>query len=280
VTLITSVDGYACLQGDCIEIPLEDRVADLCFTSPPYEDARLYGDLGFRLKGMAWVEWAVPRFIECLRVTKGMVCWVVQGRTRGFEWSATPALFMAKLVEAGVTLRRPHIYHRSGIPGSGGPDDWRNDYEFVIRATHGGRLPWANNVASGKPCKFPVGGQMSYRTQDGQRRNQKTGKRLGEYRGVAVANPGDVLHLKVGGGLMGSSLAHETEAPFPESLVEPYVRCFCPPGGLVIDPMCGSGTTLAVAVRWKRNAFGMDVRESQVELSKRRILESSSAGYM
>ncbi len=72
---------------------------------------------------------------------------------------------------------------------------------------------------------------------------------------------------------MGNDLAHETEAPFPESLVEPYVRCFCPPTGLVLDPMCGSGTTLAVAKRWGRNALGMDVRESQVALSKRRILE-------
>ena len=92
MTLITSVDGYACLQGDCIEIPLEDRVADLCFTSPPYEDARTYAELAFKLKGILWVEWAVPRFLECLRVTKGMVCWVVQARTRAFHSSIRACL--------------------------------------------------------------------------------------------------------------------------------------------------------------------------------------------
>ena len=70
---------------------------------------------------------------------------------------------------------------------------------------------------------------------------------------------------------MGHSLAHENEAPFPESLVEPFVRCFCPPDGVVLDPFCGSGTTLAVALRLGRGAIGVDIRESQIELTKRRL---------
>ena len=41
--------------------------------------------------------------------------------------------------------------------------------------------------------------------------------------------------------------------------------------GLVIDPFAGSGTTLAVAVREGRRAIGCDIRQSQVDLSCRRI---------
>lgn len=72
---------------------------------------------------------------------------------------------------------------------------------------------------------------------------------------------------------MGSPLASLTEAPFPESLAEFFVRSFCPPGGVVLDPFCGSGTTLAVAEKCGREWVGMDIRESQIELSKRRIDE-------
>jgi site-specific DNA-methyltransferase (adenine-specific) len=70
---------------------------------------------------------------------------------------------------------------------------------------------------------------------------------------------------------MGDALAHENEAPFAERLVEFFVRSFCPPGGLVLDPMCGSGTSGAVALRHGRRFSGCDVRESQVRLTRQRL---------
>lgn len=86
-----------------------------------------------------------------------------------------------------------------------------------------------------------------------------------------LANPGNVIHLKVGGGQMGSKLCHENEAPFPEALAERFVAWFCPPDGTVIDPFAGSGTVLAVAEKLGRNSIGIDVRESQCELMHRRV---------
>ncbi len=70
---------------------------------------------------------------------------------------------------------------------------------------------------------------------------------------------------------IGDYRAHENEAPFPESLVEPFIKCFCPPGGTVLDPFCGSGTSGAVAIRLGRQFTGCDVRESQVGLSQKRV---------
>lgn len=280
----------------CREQP--DNSVDLVLCSPPYEAARTYG-IDFNLRGQEWVDWAVERFREHVRICRGLVAWVVEGQTRQFCWSATPALLMADLHRAGIKLRKPPIFHRVGIPGSGGPDWWRNDFEFVVCATKG-RLPWAEPTATGKPCKWAPGGEMSYRHADGQRINAQLSKR-NQYGGTgrtrerrtngerkhtkrtadgmrtqtyvvpALANPGNVIRCKVGGGVMGSPLAHENEAPFPESLVEPFVLSFCPPGGLVYDPFCGSGTTGAVALRHGRKFVGTDVRESQVELTRRRI---------
>jgi site-specific DNA-methyltransferase (adenine-specific) len=70
---------------------------------------------------------------------------------------------------------------------------------------------------------------------------------------------------------MGSPLAHENEAPFPEKLAEFFVKSFCPPEGIVLDPFCGSGTTLAVAKRLNRHYQGIDIRQSQVDLATRRL---------
>lgn len=271
--------------ADVLHLPLGDDEVDLVFTSPPYEDARTYG-IGYKLRGEEWVRWAVPAFEECLRVCRGLVAWVVQGRTRGFRWSAVPALLMADLHRRGVMLRSPPIFQRFGVPGSGGPDWWRSDYEFIVCATKRGRLPWSDNVATGHPPKWGVGGEMSNRQVNGLRTNVRWGGKKGrterlpdgtlknrDYNPPEIANPGNVIKLAVGGGQMGSPLAHETEAPFPEALAEPFIRCFCPPGGTVLDPMCGSGTTLAVAQRFGREAIGFDIRASQVELTQRRLAQ-------
>ena len=91
-----------------------------------------------------------------------------------------------------------------------------------------------------------------------------------------ITNPGNVIHGNVGKGHMGSDLAHETEAPFPEWIAEFFVRSFCPPDGIVYDPFSGSGTVAAVCEKWGRRSIGTEVRESQVNLTRRRIAEVSA----
>lgn len=281
----TTITDFGTLQrcevSDCASIPLDDDAVDLVFCSPPYEAARTYG-IGFTLRGQAWVDWAVPRFLECLRVSRGLVAWVVEGQTRGFRWSATPALLMADLARAGVKLRKPPVYKRFGIPGSGGPDWLRNDYELIVCAGPG-RLPWSENTACGHPPKFPPGGAMSNRTVDGRRykprpRREGDTKRVRTYRPPTRANPGNVIDCgAVGGGHMGHDLAAENEAPFPLDLASFFVRSFCPPGGSVLDPFSGSGTTAHAAVVNGRDAYAFDIRQSQIDLTRRRIADVTGA---
>ena len=301
--------------GDCLEVlrGWPDDCVDLVFCSPPYEDARTYG-IDFNLKGQDWVDWAFVRFLECVRVCKGLVCWVVEGKTKNFHWTATPALLMADLHRSGIALRKPPAFQRVGIPGSGGPDWLRNDYEFIVCATKGGKLPWSDNTAMGHPPKWAPGGEMSHRISSGSRVNQwgshegnKSGPRKpdgsrGSYSGKpshrimtpsesqrrngkkgspgyekpTIANPGNVIKCRVGGGAMGSPLAHENEAPFPEQLAEFFIKSFCGPGCIILDPFIGSGTTAAVAERFGHRWIGIDIRQSQVELSRKRIAEEKS----
>lgn len=237
---------------------------DLVFTSPPYEAARTYG-IEFKLRGEEWVEWAKARYLECLRVSKGLVAWVVEGQTRDYRYSATPALLMADLHRAGVHLRKPPIYLRGGIPGSGGPDWLKNRWEWIVCATNGGKLPWSDNTACGHPPVMRSGSYAGGRYPDGTKKHRV-------YTPPALANPGNVIDCGAGGsGGFGNRLAFENEAPFPEQLAEFFVKSFCPPGGIVLDPFCGSGTTLAAAVKNGRNALGYDLRHSQIELTRRRL---------
>jgi len=284
--------------GDCLFIMegMPEKSVDLVFGSGPYEDCRDYG-INFNLKGQEWVDWMVEVYRQSLRVSKGLVAFVVAGRTKSYKHSCTPFLLVADLHRAGFNVREPLIFHRSGIPGSGGPDWLRRDYELIVCVSPKGRLVWSDNTACGHPPKCKPGGAPTHRLQNGKRVRIAKGKgkaiKCGTNRGLnsqcenykvgaetveeqpyippKLANPGNVI--KCSGGHLGNKLAHENEAPFPEKLAEFFVKSFCPPQGIVLDPFCGSGTTCAVAKREGRKYIGIDVRLSQVELSLRRMSE-------
>jgi DNA modification methylase len=257
------------IVGDSLDVlrDMDSNSVDLVFGSPPYENARSYG-IDFSLRGDEWVQWALDRYLECYRVSRGLVAWVVGGTTTNYRYSATPEKLMVALDLKGVRLRRSVIFVRQGVPGGGNADWLRNDYEPIICASKG-RLPWSEPTAMGQPCKYKRGGAMTNRKRSGQRTKTPASRRGGGGR-PEITNPGNVIECPVGKGHMGSDLATENEAPFPQSLAEFFVRSFCPPDGTVLDPFCGSGTTLAMAQHWGRHSIGIDIRPGQIELSRRR----------
>lgn len=75
--------------GDCLKVMrgMADAAVSVTVTSPPYEDCRLYGEVGFKLKGQAWVDWMIPRVVEMCRVTDGLVLVNMSGKVRKFKYS-------------------------------------------------------------------------------------------------------------------------------------------------------------------------------------------------
>jgi len=51
-------------------------------------------------------------------------------------------------------------------------------------------------------------------------------------------------------------------APFPRKLVERCIATGCPPGGKVLDPFLGSGTTMMTAILMERSCVGIDLKPS------------------
>jgi site-specific DNA-methyltransferase (adenine-specific) len=62
---------------------------------------------------------------------------------------------------------------------------------------------------------------------------------------------------------------HYTEKPV--ELLDPLIRYACPPGGLVVDPFAGSGSTLDAARQSGRRAIGIEGREDYAEAAARRL---------
>ena len=254
-------------HGECLEVMqrMEAGSVDLVFCSPPYADARDYG-IGFNLKGQQWVDWAVERYAECLRVSKGLVAWVVEGTgQQTVDYSAEPLLMAVELIKRGIPIWKPSIYGRFSLPGRFSV--LRNNWEFVIMSSNGRKLEFSDPTACGEAPKFAPGGRTRPRTKDGNRNMSEKA-----YSQPGKTNHGNIVWCgAVGGGNMGSDFATENEAPFPEYLAEVFIRSFCKPGGIVLDIFAGSGTTIAVAEKFGRVGIGIDIRESQVVLAERRL---------
>lgn len=64
----------------------------------------------------------------------------------------------------------------------------------------------------------------------------------------------------------------------PLALLELLVRACSPAGGTVLDPCCGSGTTLVAAARLGRRAVGGDINPQAVEIARARLEAETPAG--
>lgn len=60
-------------------------------------------------------------------------------------------------------------------------------------------------------------------------------------------------------------------AVYPPDLIEPCILAGCPEGGTVLDPFCGSGTTLMVAEKFGRNGIGIEINENYKDIIYSRI---------
>lgn len=68
---------------------------------------------------------------------------------------------------------------------------------------------------------------------------------------------------------------YPTEKPLP--LLERIIKASSNPGDMVLDPFCGTGTTLVAAERLERNSFGIDINEQAIKIARDRIAREQIA---
>jgi len=65
-------------------------------------------------------------------------------------------------------------------------------------------------------------------------------------------------------------------APFPLELAIRLVRMFSFHGDTVLDPFCGTGTTMIAALRYERNCIGIDIDPEYCRMTARYLKKESS----
>jgi len=60
-------------------------------------------------------------------------------------------------------------------------------------------------------------------------------------------------------------------ATFPPALIEPSILAGCRPGGMVLDPFAGAGTTALVARRLGRDFIGVELNPAYAEMARQRL---------
>ncbi len=66
-------------------------------------------------------------------------------------------------------------------------------------------------------------------------------------------------------------------AKFPEELVYKFVSFFTKPGGVVLDPMAGTGSTLVGALERGRSAIGVELQEKYAAIARERAEAARAA---
>lgn len=85
----------------------------------------------------------------------------------------------------------------------------------------------------------------------------------------------DVLDIPSINNMAAERIGYPTQKPL--ELLELLVRACCPRDGLVVDPCCGSGTTLVAALRTGRRATGCDLNSDAVRIATDRMRTEPSA---
>ena len=254
------------INGDCLVLmkDLPNNSIDLTLTSPPYDNLRSYNDFTWDFEGVAK---------ELFRITKpgGVVVWVVGDATiKGSETGTSfrQALFFK---DCGFNLHDTMIYQKDTCPF---PE--RNRYypmfEYMFVFSKG--KPKTVNLIADKPNKR-YGEKVASSTQrqpDGKTVKvsanktdpTRTVKKYGVRGNVWKYSPGFNKTTK-------DKYAYKHPAMFPEQLAADHIISWSNPGDIVLDPMCGSGTTCKMAVLNDRKYIGFEISKEYFDIACQRL---------
>ena len=244
------------ITSDCVSVmeQMFGNSIDLTITSPPYDDLRNYNGYSFEFERIA---------DQLLRVTKpgGIVVWVVGDKINGGRslTSFRQALYFQNI---GFDMHDVMIYAKKNTPFMRS-NAYTNCYEYMFILSKG--KPKTFNPLKEKTVRN--GFEMVVANKGADAKNNKILKELKKEKSRT-----NIWHYAVGlGGSTKDREAFKHPAIFPEKLAEDHILSWSNEGDIVLDPMCGSGTTCKMAFINKRNFIGIDISEDYLSIAKNRI---------
>ena len=252
--------------GDALDaLPqLPDGCVHLTVFSPPYDGIRDYGGdwtLDYKTLGD-----------HLFRVTAdGGVCAVVIGDgTKDFAKSLTTARWTVDWVDrAGWKLFEHCIYRRHGNPGAWWSKRFRVDHESILIFFKGDR-----------PRRFDKSRMMVPTKNAGETYSGTDRLTDGGFNNIPRKTVNDVkCRGTVWDYSTSNSEGNKTKlrhpATMPDDLAEDLILCFSHAGDLVLDPMCGSGTTCVMAAKHERRCVGIEINPGYCKIANRRLADES-----
>lgn len=259
--------GYEIHNADARRLPLGDSSVDLIVTSPPYFGLRSYGDLD----GEIGRETRLAEYQSVMREVLAEMRRVMKPSASAFIVIGDK--YVSDNRGSGGDKKRQFKLAPTGDAGFVGRDAAPKGsllgvpFRVAIDAVDMGFL-WRQEIVWNKPnpTPDPAGRDRDARVHE-TILHLTAGRRY--YADPNAPRAGDVWTVPVGSYRDPAGRKHP--AVFPESLVERVVTRFAPPGGVVLDPFAGSGTTPAVAVRHGRYGIGADLNPEFAEIARDRV---------
>lgn len=248
---------------------LPDNSVDLIVTSPPYADQRksTYGGI----HPDKYVEWFLPISEQLLRVLKPTGTFILNIKEKVVEGERST--YVMELIIAmrkqGWLWTEEFIWHKKNSYPGKWPNRFRDSWERLLqfnKAKHFNMYQEEVMVPMGDWAKTRL---KKLSDTDKIRDNSKVGSGFGKNISNWVdrdkAYPTNVLHLATECNNKNHSAA------FPQELPEWFIKLFTKENDTVLDPFMGSGTTLSVANRMKRNSIGIEIVPEYYEMVRKEL---------
>jgi len=248
---------------------LPDNSVDLIVTSPPYADQRksTYGGITHD----KYVEWILPITKELLRVLKPSGTFILNIKEKVVEGERSTYVMelIIEMRKQGWLWTEEFIWHKKNSYPGKWPNRFRDAWERLLQFNKDKKFNMYQDEVM-----VPMGDWAKSRLKnlsetDKIRDNSKVGsgfgKNISNWLARDKAYPTNVLHLATECNNKNHSAA------FPEELPEWFIKLFTKENDTVLDPFMGSGTTVLVANRMKRNAIGIEIMDEYYEMVKQQV---------
>lgn len=260
------------LLGDCKDTlkNFKNDCIDLIFTSPPYADRRVHTYGG--IKPEEYVNWFLLRSEQFLRVLKpeGTFILNIKEKAENGERHTYVLELILALRKQGWLWTEEFIWHKKNCYPGKWPNRFRDAWERLLQFNKTKKFKMFQETVM-----IPVGDWVEERLKNLSERDRIRfesrsksgfGKNISNWLKRDKVYPTNVLYLAT----ECSNRNHS--AVFPESLPEWFIKLFTEEGDTVLDPFAGSGTTLSIAKKLRRNSIGIEILPEYCELIKSQII--------
>ncbi len=270
--------------GDAVEVAktMPTGLVDTVVTSPPYFQQRDYNSdlqIGRESTVAEYVDRMTQLFVELKRVVKpcGSLWMVIGDKYLKGELQGVPWRVCLALKDVGWILRSDCIWHKPNAMPSAVKTRPTTDHEYIFFFSNSKDYFYDADAVREPHITFSKDSKMKGgRGHFGKRGGTpEAGKNSGD-NNLHDGRWDQAFHPKGRNKrtVWSISLSKFREAHFavfPEQLVRTCLDASCPPGGVVLDPFSGAGTTALTARASNRSFIGIDCNADFCAMAKCRL---------